>query len=59
MLSDVIEISQMHYYDGKDGEFSGGYSHSYYANEIGLIWEQDFASGLRERYLEDYYIAQH
>jgi hypothetical protein len=56
---DVLEISQVLRYDGKDGEWLTGYYHLFYANEIGLIWEQDILTGARNRYLTDYYIAPH
>ncbi len=56
---DVLKISQVLGYDGKDGEWLAGYYHLYYANEIGLIWEKNILVPDYDRYLEDYYIAPH
>ncbi|NOQ74685.1 MAG: hypothetical protein GQ574_21915 [Crocinitomix sp.] len=56
---DVLEISQVLRYDGKDGEWLTGYYHLFYANEIGLIWEKNIFVPSYDRHLEDYYIAPH
>ena len=56
---DVLQIGQSNFLDGKDGESPGAFYHLYYANEIGLIWENNLSTPSYSRYLEEYYIAPH
>lgn len=57
---DVVQIIQFHNFSNSNGDhWNTGIYHLYYAKEIGLIWEDDFYSEIRDRYLVDYYIAPH
>ena len=61
IYNDVVEILQVDDLTVKGGTdwWCDGLAHLFYAKEVGLIWEFDTLINLRERYLENYFIAPH